>query len=80
VNLVSLHELEERVQHPANLANVVVGRASGADGIELIEQVNAASRTHRIEYKVELGGGLTHVLCDQAMQLHKHERQIAFAG
>ena len=37
----------------------------GADGVELVEEVDAAGSARGVEYLPQLGSGLTHVLGDE---------------
>jgi len=75
VGIVHLQELQERVQHAPNLADVVGATALSSEGIELVEEVDAARPPDGIEDQSQLGGGLAHVLGDEPVELNGEQGQ-----
>jgi hypothetical protein len=62
---VLLEELEEGVEHSADLANVVGAGAVSCQRIDLVEEVDAAGLIRCIEDQPKLGCSLAHELRDQ---------------
>jgi len=80
VGLVLLEELQERVEHAADLADIVLGAALATECVEFVEQVHAAGRLDRVEHQPKLRRSLAHVLGDEAVELNVEERQAELAG
>ena len=68
----------EAVQHSANLSHVIGNPAMGADGVELVEEVDAAGSARGVENLPQLGGGLPHVLGDEPVEPNLEERKAEF--
>src|SRR5690606_15706221 len=51
---VLIEELQERIQNPTRLTNVVVGASRSRERVNLVEQINASVCPHRIENHSQL--------------------------
>jgi hypothetical protein len=51
VGLVLLQELQERVEHAADLADIVARCTLGTEGVELVEQVHGARLSNCVEHQ-----------------------------
>src|SRR5690606_25387676 len=80
VRVIHLEELEERVQHAPDLSDVVRAAPLAPEGIELVEEVDAARRLGGVEDEAQLRGRLAHVLGDQAVELDGDQRQPELTG
>ena len=74
LRLILLQELQERVEHAANLAHVVVAAALAAERVDLVEEVDATSLGEGVEDEPELRSRLTHELRDQSVQPDHEQR------
>src|SRR5262249_35289754 len=63
--VICFYELEEAVQHPADLPRLVRHGPLGTDSVEFIEEVDTPGLVHGLKDQLQLGGGLPHELRDQ---------------
>src|SRR5712692_5936985 len=77
--VLMLKELEERVEDPPDLANLVRPSAFTAEGINFIEEVDAPCCGERFEDQPQFRCGLAHELRDDTVKPDKEERQVQFA-
>ena len=68
VGLIVLDHLQETVENPPDFTDIVVQSPLGADGIELVEEVNASNIVDGVEYLAQFGGCFSHVFCDEGVQ------------
>ena len=66
--LIVLDHLQETVENPPDFTDIVVQSPLGADGIELVEEVNASNIVDGVEYLAQFGGCFSHVFCDEGVQ------------
>ena len=74
------NELQERVEDATNLTAFVARSPVGAEGIELVEQVNRSSLADRVEYQPQLGCRFTQVFGNQAVELNAEQRKTQLTG
>ena len=77
--VVVLEELQEGVEHAADLADRVVGGTFASRGVGLVEEVDASGLLERVEDEPEFCGGLAEVLRDQAVELDREQWQAELA-
>ena len=68
VRAVLLDHQQEAVEHATDLADVVGEFPAGADGVEFVEEVDAARSVRGVEDLSQFGGGLAHEARDEAVE------------
>src|ERR1700738_4702579 len=77
---VLFKKLQEGGQHAPYLADVVSLGSSRANGVEFVEEIDAARRVHRIEYQPKLGGRLAEELGNQPVEHRGKQRKAQFSS
>ena len=79
VRAILLDHQQEAVEYAADLADIVGELPAGADGVELVEEVDAAGAVRGVEDLPELCRRLAHEAGDQRIEADLQEGEAEFA-
>jgi hypothetical protein len=74
-----LHKGEHRVQHTADLADIVLVAPTRPDRVELVEQIDAARLRDLIEQQAQLAGGLAEEAAEERFEADGEQGQMQLA-
>src|SRR5690606_34892993 len=80
VGVILFQKLQERVQHPTYLADLILGGAFAPQSVEFIEEVYRPRLLDRLENQSQLGGGLSQIAGNQPVELDREEGNAQLAG
>ena len=79
VRAILLDHQQEAVEYAADLADIVGEVPAGADGVEFVEEVDAASAVRGVKHLSQLGRGLAHEAGDEPVEADLQEGEAEFA-
>ena len=80
VGLVLLQELQERVEDPPDLTDVIAPRPFPTEGVDLVEEVDAVGFLESVEDEAELCRRLAHELGDEPIELDQEKGKVKVSG
>ena len=74
-----VEENQERIEDPSSLANVI-SASIGAEGVELIKEINRALVSDCVKHKPQLRGSLSKKFAQEALEADSEQRQGQFVS